>query len=219
MAIGGYLQLGTRTAGGVVVTPPALANYAAQPVTFDVVRRGVQSSSYQCVFGPVSGSWGRLNYFGVTQDAAGLIPVIPPGILEAAIQPSNGELVIIPPGYIEIEWPTGDNDMFGAPRNLPTVTVVAGGNTQLTATPVPLANVLVNAASGGGDGPFGISLPQACTFDGNQPKIFNRCGAVLMVFPYSGDTVESNGVNAGVAVQNEGSVTFTVANSGLLILS
>lgn len=104
--------------------------------------------------------------------------------------------------------------MLGPIFNLPAVTAVATGTTQLTAAPIPLAKVLVNAGAG-----LSVSLPQACTFNGQGMPVYNRTGGTLTIFPYAGDTIESNGVNGGITLQNDQSAHFSVANSGLLILS
>lgn len=114
----------------------------------------------------------------------------------------------------EINWSEGQFPMLGPIMNLPAVTVVATGTTQLTASPVPLAKLLVNAGPGGG-----ICLPPACTFNDATVPVYNRTGGVLTIYPHAGDTIESNGVNAGVTLQDEQTANFSVANSGLLILA
>lgn len=109
-------------------------------------------------------------------------------------------------------WSVGD-PMFGPVQQLPAVTVAATGTTQLTAAPVPLAKVLVNAGTGG------VLLPAASTFCGATMPVYNRSGGPITIYPHAGDTIESNGVNGGVTIQNEQTAHLSVAQSGLLILS
>lgn len=106
--------------------------------------------------------------------------------------------------------------MFGPIMNLPPVTVQATGTTQLTAAPTSLAQILVNAATAAG---AGVLLPEASTFCGNTVPVFNRSGVAIAVYPFAGDTIESNDVNTPVTLQNEQTGHFSVANSGLLIFS
>lgn len=102
MASNGFLQLGTAISGTVVVTPPSGANYLGQPVTFDVFTGGIQLTDVNCVFGPVSGSWGTLTCFGVTEDQGGTIVVVAPGTLIAPFTPLNQQLVVVSPGNISL---------------------------------------------------------------------------------------------------------------------
>ena len=102
MSSSGYLQLGTAISGTVVVTPPSGTNYAGQPVTFDTFVGGIQLTSINCVFGPVSGAWGTLTCFGVTEDQAGTEAVVAPGTLQAPFTPVNGQLVVVPPGDMSL---------------------------------------------------------------------------------------------------------------------
>jgi hypothetical protein len=102
MASNGYLQLGTAISGSVVVTPPGGTNYAGQPVTFDTFVGGVQLTNVNCAFGPVSGSWGTLTCFGITEDQAGTTAVVAPGTLQAPFTPLNGQIVVVPPGSVSI---------------------------------------------------------------------------------------------------------------------
>ena len=96
----GYLQLGTGISGTTVVTPPSGTNYYGQPIAFSAIPGGIQISSQNCVFGPVSGSWGTLTSFGVT-DASGNA-VVAPGTLQQPFTPVNGQLVVVPPGNISL---------------------------------------------------------------------------------------------------------------------
>jgi hypothetical protein len=98
----GYLQLGTAVSGTVVVTPGSGLGYAGQPVSFTAFPGGVQLNSVNCVFGPVSGSWGTLTCFGVTSDQAGTVPVQAPGTLTSPFTPLNGQLVAVPPGNVQL---------------------------------------------------------------------------------------------------------------------
>jgi hypothetical protein len=109
-------------------------------------------------------------------------------------------------------WSVGD-PMFGPVQQLPAVTVMATGTTQLTAAPIPLAKVLVNAGSGG------VLLPQSSCFQGATMPVYNRSGGPITIYPHAGDTIESNGANAGQTIQDETTAHFSVAQSGLLILS
>ncbi len=93
-------------------------------------------------------------------------------------------------------------------------TVVATGNSQLTAAPVPLGNILVNAGAGGG-----ICLPAATKFDDETMTIYNRSGGPITIYPHGGDTIEDTASNSGVVIQNDQTVHFAISNSGLLILS
>jgi len=99
------------------------------------------------------------------------------------------------------------------PQPLPAITVVAAGTNQLTATPTSLAQILVASGSGG------IVLPQAATFNGNMVFVFNRCGSMLTVYPYSGDQIETNAVNTGISLNNGHTAIFAVSSSGILLLT
>lgn len=138
MASSGYLQLGTAISGGVVVTPPSGTNYVGQPVTFDVIVGGIQISNTNCVFGPVSGVWGTLSVFGVTEDQAGITPVLAPGTLQSPFTPVNGQLVIVPPGNITLvvgsQFATGPGAYLpnvSGPTTSGFVSLVSSGYTQV----------------------------------------------------------------------------------------
>ena len=100
MSLNGYLQLGTAISGTAVVTPPSGTNYTAQPINYDVVVGGVLLSSINCVFGPVSGSWGTLVAFGITDVSGNAL--LPPGTLQQPFTPVNGQLVVVPPGNLSL---------------------------------------------------------------------------------------------------------------------
>lgn len=99
MSINGFLTLGTALSGMVVVPPPSGTGYAPQPISFDLVPGGVTLNDISCVFGPVSGSWGTLSVFGVTDQASN--PYWS-GTLSAPYAPVNGQLVIVPQGNIAL---------------------------------------------------------------------------------------------------------------------
>lgn len=100
MTVAGFLDLGTAISGTTVVVPPSGTNYAPQPIDFDSFQGGVQLSNVNCVFGPVSGSWGTLTVFGVTDGSGNAI--VPPGTLQSPFTPLNGQLVCVPPGDISL---------------------------------------------------------------------------------------------------------------------
>ena len=119
------------------------------------------------------------------------------------------------PGYVELlMWPCPTNN-FGPAKNLPPYTVTASGTNQLTAAVVPiLAIVLINAGSGAG---VMIGVP-AAQWAGYEPVFSNRTGGTVTLYPYSGDQFESLGANAGTTIQNDQSVTLSVAQSGAIIV-
>ena len=116
---------------------------------------------------------------------------------------------------LPITWSRGQH-MFGPVLNLPPATVEATGTTQITAAIVPLAKVLVNAAQAAN---AGIILPQASTFCGNTLPVVNVSGVPISIYPYSGDAISTNAVNAAVTIENLSSASFWVAQSGILVVS
>jgi hypothetical protein len=117
------------------------------------------------------------------------------------------------PGFGDpITW-TGE-PVFPPAQQLPAYTVAATGTNQLTAAPVPLAQVLVNAGPNGG-----ISLPAATSFNNAIMPVFNRTGGLITVYPHANDSIENNGVNVGVPIEDMSVAHFSVAQSGLLIMS
>jgi len=101
--------------------------------------------------------------------------------------------------------------LFQSP--LAPITIVAAGTTQLTATPASLAQILVNGGTGG------IVLPQAASFANRWVPVFNRAGATITIYPYSGDQIETNGVNVGISLATGHTAIFAVSVSGFLILT
>ena len=99
MSIYGYLNLGTGLSGLGIVTPSAVAGYARQPVSFGDVLGGVTVNQTACVFGPVTGTWGALNIFDIT-DADGN-PMFT-GTLRPPFVPAVGQIVFVEPGDISI---------------------------------------------------------------------------------------------------------------------
>lgn len=99
MPISGFLNLGTGFSGSTLVTPPSGTNYAAQSVSFTALAGAIALNGNSCVFGPVSGSWGTLVAFGVT-DTNGL-PYWS-GTLKTPFAPVNGQLVIVPQGDVTL---------------------------------------------------------------------------------------------------------------------
>ena len=150
MSLYGFLDLGTAVSGNAVVTPPSGANYAAQPISFELFTGGLQLSNVNCVFGPVSGSWGTLTVFGVT-DGSGT-PYVAPGTLQQPFTPLNGELVVAAPGSIALSIGT----QFPAGAGTVASGLVGTGNSQATAMPLPAqTNIITSAPSG----IAGFSLP------------------------------------------------------------
>ena len=112
-------------------------------------------------------------------------------------------------------WSEG-TPMFGPSVTLPATTVLATGTTQLTAAPATLSQILVNAATAAG---AGILLPQASAFCGQTVPVYNRSGVTITIYPYSGDQIEGLGANTGTDLENEQTASFTVSQSGALLLS
>lgn len=112
----------------------------------------------------------------------------------------------------DLTWSEGQF-MLGPIFNLPATTVVSTGTNQLTAAPMKLSKCLVIGVGNG------VVLPQAATFCGAEMPVYNRTGGTLTVYPYSGDQIESLGVNIGAVLQNEQTATFSVSITGQLILS
>lgn len=99
MSINGYLNLGTALSGQVITPPPSGAGYSPQPVVFNTVGGGVALNGVTSIFGPVSGSWGTLTCFSVT-DVSG--NVYAAGTLQAPYTPLNGQLVQVPQGSLTL---------------------------------------------------------------------------------------------------------------------
>ena len=127
MSLNGFLDLGTAISGVTVVTPPAGTNYAAQPISFELLVGGVQVSNVNCVFGPVSGSWGTLTVFGITNGSG--TSYVAPGTLQQPFTPLNGELVIVSPGAITLEVGT----------QFPTTPTLWGSNQAAWMASLPLS--------------------------------------------------------------------------------
>lgn len=150
MSLNGFLDLGTAISGTAVVTPPSGTNYAAQPVSFEVQAGGVQLNDVNCVFGPVSGSWGTLTVFGVTDGSGRALTA--PGTLQQPFAPLNGQLVVVPPGDITLvagaQFAAGPG-AFVSMRPLPTIpigplhSVTTAANIPITVFP---ASGIVNVA-------------------------------------------------------------------------
>ena len=94
----GYLDLGTAVSGIAVVTPVD-ASYAPQLVSLTTQPGGVSTSDNACVFGPVSGSWGTLTAFGLSDLNHNPICT---GALTAPIAPALGQIIAVPPGSISV---------------------------------------------------------------------------------------------------------------------
>ena len=120
------------------------------------------------------------------------------------------------PGFGDsIMWPCS-TPSYGPAQNLPPYTVAATGTTALTAAVVPiLAITLINAGPGGGV----LIGVQASTWTGNRPVFQNRAGGAVTLYPYAGDQFESQAAGAGITVQNDQTVTLSVAQSGAIIVS
>lgn len=97
--VNGLLNLGTALSGTMVVTPSVESGYTALPVSYDVVSGGITLNTVNCVFGPVSGSWGTLTSFGVT-DLQGNPAWA--GTLAIPFTPADGQIVIAPVGQIQL---------------------------------------------------------------------------------------------------------------------
>lgn len=111
-----------------------------------------------------------------------------------------------------LTWALG-NEM----QNLPAVTVVATGTTQLTAAPVSLALVLINAGSGG-SAP-GIILPDKATFYGNIMWITNVSGGPATIYPYADNTIAGLTINMGTVIQDQQTAHVYVSETGFLVVS
>ena len=98
--VNGLLNLGTALSGSAVVTPGTGVGYSALPISYDLATSGqIALNVINAVFGPVSGSWGTLSVFGVT-DLAGN-PVWT-GTLAAPFTPVNGQIVAVPVGSMSL---------------------------------------------------------------------------------------------------------------------
>jgi hypothetical protein len=66
-----------------------------------------------------------------------------------------------------------------------------------------------------------MKLPQASTWVNvrNDIPIYNRSGAPITVYPFLGDTIETNTVNAGVTIYNNSVGRFSVDAGGLVRVS
>lgn len=95
MSINGFLNLGTALSGQVITPPPSGAGYLPQPVVFNAIAGGVALNGVTCIFGPVSGSWGTLTCFSVTDNIGNIYTA---GTLQAPFTPLNGQLVEVPQG-------------------------------------------------------------------------------------------------------------------------
>jgi hypothetical protein len=97
------------------------------------------------------------------------------------------------------------------------VDAVAAGTTQGTATVVTFAPTYVLSGTGG------MVLPQAASWAAgstlNEVPIYNRTGATITVYPFSGDTIETNSANAGVSIPNNSVGRFSVDASGVVRLA
>jgi hypothetical protein len=119
---------------------------------------------------------------------------------------------LVPSFSPPVTWTSGAPMPMLMTNLLPT-TYVATGTTQLTAAPMTLSMALVNAGTGG------VLLPKAATFCGQTMPVYNRSGATINVYPFSGDGIENVGVNMPIALENDQTGRFSVSQSGLLILS
>jgi hypothetical protein len=93
---------------------------------------------------------------------------------------------------------------------LSAATVAAAGTNQATATQLTLARNYVESGTGG------VKLPQAASFGGSIVPVYNRSGATFTVYPYLGDTLETNAVNVGFTLANNQTGYFSVDNSGVV---
>ncbi len=155
MSISGYLDLGTAIVSGAIVTPPAGTNYAAQPVTFDEVAGGITLSGVSCTFGPVSGSWGTLTCFMVSDQNGN--PYWP-GTLAAPFTPVNGQLINVPQGNISLvvggQLSAAPADVVvSAPQKGPTtsgsVALTSGAYSAVMASGARNALLLTNTSASG----------------------------------------------------------------------
>lgn len=157
--INGLLQLGTGLSGNAVVVPSSGAGYAAMPCSFDLSEGSIAVNVVNCVYGPVSGSWGTLTSFGVT-DLAGN-PVWA-GTLQAPLTPANGALVLTPLGLIQLA-PAAQIAISPA-SNWAALAPVLSGST-LAGNPAPVLGMVgaigvgagLALTSGGGSGVIAVS--------------------------------------------------------------
>jgi hypothetical protein len=99
MPISGFLDLGTSFSGSTLVTPGSGVNYAAQPISFTAASGAVILNGVSCMFGPVSGSWGTLVGFQVSDANANVYWA---GTLASPFIPLNGQIVTVPQGNITL---------------------------------------------------------------------------------------------------------------------
>jgi len=140
MSIAGYLNVGTALSGMVITPPPSGTNYSPQPVTFNTVAGGVTLNGVSCVFGPVSGSWGTLTCFNVTDELGN--PYFA-GTLQSPYTPPNGQLVVAPQGQISL---VVGAQFSVAPGNVSPVTPQKGSTTNGSVALISGAYTLVLAS-------------------------------------------------------------------------
>lgn len=116
----GFLDLGTAISGSGIVTPPDGTGYVSQPVSFDPVPGGYSLNGISCIFGPVSGSWGTLTVFGLSDSDGNLLW---PGTLSSPFSPVNGQLVIVPQGNLSLVY---GSQFVAAPSNIVTISPQKG---------------------------------------------------------------------------------------------
>lgn len=157
--INGLLNIGTALSGIAVATPPAGTNYAAQPVTYEMVSGGIALNTVSCVFGPPTGAtatpWGTISVWGITDPYGNSVWA---GTMTTPFSPQSGELVVVPAGSMNLITasgaiglpllgpyalagnPTGSS---GAAQSItldPTLTLTSGGVLSVTSGMFIMAN-------------------------------------------------------------------------------
>ena len=207
MSLNGFLDLGTAVSGNAVVTPPSGTNYAAQPISFELLTGGIQLSNVNCVFGPVSGSWGTLTVFGVTNGSG--TPYVAPGTLQQPFTPLNGELVVAAPGSIALSIGTQVPVEGGAVAT----NLVGSGTTQATAMPLPAqTNIFVSAPSGLAGAALSSGVPAGVSGVTVVVQNFDPLYSLPIWPPGPSGQINALGVNVPFFVGPNGSkISFTAA--------
>jgi hypothetical protein len=113
-----------------------------------------------------------------------------------------------------VTWSNGDI-MFAPQPRLPDFTLMATGTTAMGAKPTPIGVILVNASTGANAGII-LETP-ASEFCGQTVPFTNRSGVTVILYPRSGDTIETNQPGAGWPVQDGQTVNLRVAESGIIL--
>jgi len=117
--ITGLLTLGTGLSGAAVVAPPSGAGYFPQQVSYDLVSGGIALNTVNAVFGPVSGTWGTLCVWGVTDESSNPVWA---GTLQTPFTPPPGYQVIVPTASLMLntgqQYPVNGSGIFALPAGV-----------------------------------------------------------------------------------------------------